>query len=70
MLNWKKYMNIGYKNKILIVFFSLFLIFPAYSKDNDEIKNNFLVLIEKEFLNNKIHTKKNFKQKKFFNFRS
>ena len=58
-------MNIDYKNKILIVFFSLFLIFPAYSNDNDRIKNNFLVLIEKEFLNNKIQTKRTSDKKNF-----
>ncbi len=51
-------MNINYKYKIFILFFSLFLISPSYSSDNNQIKNNFLVLIEKEFLNNKIHTKR------------
>ena len=54
----EKYMDKNYKYKIFILFFSLFFVSPSYSSDNNQIKNNFLVLLEKEFLNNKIYTKR------------
>ena len=58
-------MNKNYIYKILIIFFSLFFISPSYSENNNQIKNNFLILLEKEFLNNKVNTKSNL-DKKFF----
>ena len=58
-------MNKNYIYKILIIFFSLFFISPSYSQNNNQIKNNFLILLEKEFLNNKVNTKSNLDKKNF-----
>ena len=58
-------MNKYYNYKILIIFFSLFFIAPAYSENNNQIKNNFLILLEKEFLNNKVKTKSSLDKKNF-----
>ena len=54
-----------YKYKILIIFFSYFFISPSYSENNNQIKNNFLILLEKEFLNKKVKTKSNLDKKNF-----
>ena len=58
-------MNKNHIHKILIIFFSLFFISPSYSQNNNQIKNNFLILLEKEFLNNKVNTKSNLDKKIF-----
>ena len=58
-------MNKNYIYKTLIIFFSLFFISPSYSQNNNQIKNNFLILLEKEFLNNKVNTKSNLDKKNF-----
>ena len=58
-------MNKYYNYKILIIFFSLFFISPSYSENNNQIKNNFLILLEKEFLNNKVKTKSSLDKKNF-----
>ena len=54
-----------YKYKILIIFFSYFFISPSYSENNNQIKNNFLILLEKEFLYKKVKTKSNLDKKNF-----
>ena len=55
----------NYKYKIVLMLYLFFFTFPSYSDNISKINDNFLMLIEKEFLNNKIKTKSHPDQKKF-----
>ena len=55
----------NYKYKIFLMLYLFFFTFPSYSNNINKINDNFLMLIEKEFLNNKIKTKSHPDQKKF-----
>mgnify|MGYP006075139953 FL=1 len=55
----------NYKYKIILMLCSFFFTFPSYSNNISKINDNFLILIEKEFLNNKIKTKTQSDQKNF-----
>ena len=55
----------NYKYKIVLMLYLFFFTFPSYSNNISKINDNFLMLIEKEFLNNKIKTKSHPDQKKF-----
>ena len=55
----------NYRYKIFLMLYLFFFTFPSYSNNISKINDNFLMLIEKEFLNNKIKTKSHPDQKKF-----
>lgn len=55
----------NYKYKFFLMLYLFFFTFPSYSNNISKINDNFLMLIEKEFLNNKIKTKSHPDQKKF-----
>ena len=55
----------NYKYKIILMLCSFFFTFPSHSNNISKINDNFLILIEKEFLNNKIKTITKSDQKNF-----
>jgi|TARA_B110000971_G_C20018016_1_gene504919 hypothetical protein len=55
----------NYKYKIILMLCSFFFTFPSHSNNISKINDNFLILIEKEFLNNKIKTIAKSDQKNF-----
>ena len=55
----------NYKYKIILMLCSFFFTFPSHSNNISKINDNFLIFIEKEFLNNKIKTIAKSDQKNF-----
>ena len=55
----------NYKYKIILMLCSFFFTFPSHSNNISKMNDNFLILIEKEFLNNKIKTIAKSDQKNF-----
>ena len=55
----------NYKYNIILILCSFFFTFPSHSNNISKMNDNFLILIEKEFLNNKIKTITQSDQKSF-----